>query len=150
MRFYLKSRFTHVWPKIPFWIPKLKRYLYALTIYFSYPNYIFFLRPVHHFPFLMVSARNKDQNVSESISSIRAELLKKNQETSFLLMHILKETKTPIWNQHSLILHYWYQYGYGVHHHETFFWLIFGHNFDITYQLHAFPKVKKLNCNFFT
>ena len=37
---------------------------------------------MHHFPFLMVSARNKDQNVSESISSIRAELLKKNQETA--------------------------------------------------------------------
>ena len=31
VRFYLKSRFSHVWPKIPFWIPKLKRYLYLLS-----------------------------------------------------------------------------------------------------------------------
>ena len=58
----MKPDFSHVWHKIPFWIPKYN--------FIPVNPMTFFLRPAHHFVFNMDSPRSNKENVSNSSKAI--------------------------------------------------------------------------------
>ena len=125
----MKLDFSHVWHKIPFWIPKYN--------FIPANPMTFFLRPAHHFVFKW--------NLPEIIKKMFKKWLTMSE---FLL-------RLQFWVR-SFGCKYWRWLRFDFDRLQRCFWLetlfvvIFGQNIDLTNQLHALPGVKKLNGKIFT